>query len=238
MRPLSLLIATAPTGVTRNGPLGRRGPFGHRAFLNDPGAGGGDGGKTFSQAELDRIVTREKGKAASALEAAQKRLAELEARDAELAEKAKGADTATTEAARLKRDLEKASKERDEHKATADVRLTRYHAKLVGGAVSSALVGLEFVGADAAEVVESRLRDLAKVEEGKDGDDRVYLLDGKNEVDASDKAAVTAWIRKRFPSLVKAASGSGGPHGKGAGGAAGVDLKNLTPAQKIASGIK
>lgn len=260
MRPrLSLILAlatlTTPTGVTRNGPLGRRGPLGHRPLLNDPGAGGGDGGKTpttpakdppadgggggdgartFSQADLDRIVSREKGKTAKELEAAQKRLQELEAREAELTEKAKGGD----EAGKLKRDLEKTTRERDDHAKTAAERLTRYHAKLVGGTVSSALVGLEFVGADAAEVVESRLRDLAKVEEGKDGDDRVYLLDGKQEIDASDKAAVAAWIRKRFPSLVKAASGSGGPHGKGAAGAAGVDLKNLTPAQKIALGVK
>ncbi len=246
---LALATALAPSGVTRNGPLGRRGPFGHRPLLNDPGNGdggnktpttpagkdppgdGGDG-RTFSQADLDRIVAREKGKAERELAATQKRLADLEAAQADLADKAKAGD----EAGRLKRDLEKTSKERDEHKAAAEARTARYHQTLVGSAVGGALVGLEFVGADAAEVVQSRIRGMARVEEGKDGD-AVYLVDGKTEIDASDTAAVQSWIRKRFPSLVKAASGSGGPHGRGAGGAAGFDLKNLTPAQKIAQGL-
>lgn len=246
----------APRGLTRNTPFGRRGPSNHRPLLNDPGAGGDGNGtkgpttgakdppadppadppRSFSQAELDRIVSREKGKTAKELEAAQKRLQELEAAQGDLAEKAKAGD----EAGRFKRDLEKTTKERDDLAKTAADRLTRYHGKLVGSAVSSALLGLEFVGADAAEVVESRLRSMAKVEEAGKGedDDKVYLVDGKLEIDASDKAAVAAWIRKRFPSLVKAASGSGGPHGGGKGGGAADDLKGLTPGQLISRDLK
>ncbi len=189
--------------------------------------------RTFSQADLDRIVAREKGKSERELAAAQKRLADLEAAQADLADKAKAGD----EAGRLKRDLEKTTRERDEQAKAAAERLTRYHGKLVSSAVSSSLLGLEFVGADAAEVVEARLRAMARVEEGKDGDDAVLLVDGKTETDAADKAAVQAWIRKRFPSLVKAASGSGGPHGKAGGGAPGADLSKLSPAEKIAHGL-
>lgn len=251
MRRLSIVLASlASSGLTRNASFGHRGPARHRPLLNDPGpgTGNGDGGKgpttgakdppadppadpprSFTQAELDRIVAREKGKTSKELEAAQKRLQELEAAQGDLTEKAKAGD----EAGKLKRDLEKTTRERDDATKTAADRLTRYHGKLVGSAVSSALLGLEFVGPDAAEVIESKLRGMARVEEVKDGDDAVYLVDGKNEIDASDKAAVAAWIRKRFPSLVKAQAGSGGPHGKGAGGDA-DDTKGLTPGQLIA----
>lgn len=193
---------------------------------------GGDGARSFSQADLDRIVTREKAKVARDLEAAQKRLAEYEARDTEAAEKAKAAADSSGEAAKTKRELERAAKERDEAKTLADVRLQRYHATLVDAAVSRALVGIEFVGADAAEVVEARVRAFAKVESEGDGE-AVYLVDGKDEIAMTDREKVASWMRKRFPSLLKAASGAGGPHGAGRGTS--TDTKNLTPGQKIAA---
>lgn len=245
----------APRGIARNAPHGLRAALNRRPLSNDPGApadasktpttpsNGPQGGaaedapRTFSQADLDRIVAREKGKTARELEAAQKRLADMEARDAELGEKAKGADAATVEAARAKRELEKAARERDEHAKTATAVSAKYHATLVNGAVSSALVGLEFIGADAAEVIDAKLRSMARVEPGAgDAADAVYLSDGKTDLDLNDRAAVAAWVRKRFPSLVKAASGSGGPHGAGKG--APVDLKGLSPGQLIAHGLK
>lgn len=246
----------APRGIARNASGGLRVALNRRPLSNDPGAaadasktpttpssapqGGAaaeDAPRTFTQADLDRIVSREKGKTARELEAAQKRLADLEARDAELGEKAKGADAATVEAARAKRELERAAKERDEHAKTSAAVTAKYHGTLVNGAVSSALVGLEFIGPDAAEVIEAKLRSMARVEPGAgDTPDAVYLTDGKGDLDLTDRAAVAAWVRKRFPSLVKAASGSGGPHGAGKG--APVDLKGLTPGQLIAHGLK
>lgn len=203
-----------------------------------PAAGGAkdppEGGDTrsFTQAELDRIVSREKGKAAKEAEALRAKLAEYEARDTEAAEKAKAAADSSGEAAKTKRELERAAKERDEAKTLADVRLQRYHATLVDAAVSRALVGIEFVGADAAEVVEARVRAFAKVESEGDGE-AVYLVDGKDEIAMVDREKVASWMRKRFPSLLKAASGAGGPHGAGRGTS--TDTKNLTPGQKIAA---
>lgn len=216
--------AAGGTGKTPTSPAGGAPP-------KDPPEGG-DGARSFTQADLDRIVSREKAKASRDLEAAQKRLAEYEARDAEAAEKAKGAEGQASADAKTKRELERTSKERDEAKALADTRLARYHATLVDAAVSRALVGLEFVGPDAAEVVESRVRSFAKVEQEGDAE-AVYLVDGKDEIAMTDREKVASWMRKRFPSLLKAASGAGGPHGAGRGAQA--DTKNLTPGQKIAA---
>ena len=219
--------AAGGTGKTNTTPAG--------GGAKDP-PDGGDGARSFSQADLDRIVTREKGKAAKEAEALRAKLAEYEARDAESAEKARAAADTSGETAKTKRELERAAKERDEAKALADTRLQRYHASLVDAAVSRALVGLEFVGADAAEVVESRVRSFAKVESEGDGE-AVYLVDGKDEIAMTDREKVASWMRKRFPSLLKAASGAGGPHGAGKG-AGGEDLSKLTPAQKIARGMQ
>jgi hypothetical protein len=216
--------AAGGTGKTPTTPAG--------GGAKDPPDGGGDGARAFSQADLDRIVTREKGKAAKEAEALRAKLAEYEARDAESAEKAKAAADTSGETAKTKRDLERAAKERDEAKALADTRLQRYHATLVDAAVSRALVGLDFIGADAAEVVESKVRSFAKVESEGDGE-AVYLVDGKDEIAMTDREKVASWMRKKFPSLLKAASGAGGPHGAGRGTS--TDTKNLTPGQKIAA---
>ena len=185
--------------------------------------------RTFTQADLDKIVTREKAKASRETETLRAKLAELE--EAAAAGAAKG-----DESAKLARERDKLAAERDAHKAAAEARRVKHHAALTSAAVSRALVGLDFVGADAAEVVEARLHALARVEESDDSD-AVLLVDGKTELDAADRAAVQAWVRKRFPSLVKAASGSGGPHGRGAAGAVGPDLTKLAPAEKIAHGL-
>ena len=220
--------AAGGTGKTNTTPAG--------GGAKDPPDGGGDGARSFSQADLDRIVTREKSKAAKEAEALRAKLAEYEARDAESADKAKAAADTSGETAKTKRELERAAKERDEAKAIAGTHLARYHASLVDGAVARALVGLEFVGADAAEVVEARVRAFAKVETEGDGE-AVYLVDGKDEIPMTDREKVASWMRKRYPSLLKAASGAGGPHGTGKG-AGGEDLSKLTPAQKIARGMQ
>ena len=249
---LAILAALAPSASNHH--HGRT-PFGRRPVRNVEGtAGAADGAtvakpttpakepaaaaeepaRTFTQADVDRIVGREKGKAAKDLAAAQARVAEYEAREAETADKTKGAVEAVD--AKAKRALEVAAKERDEAKAAATATHTRYHASLIDGGAAKALAGIEFVGADAAELVEAGLRSKLKVED-ENGVDVVYLVEGKVEIPVTDREKVAAYIRKRWPSLVKAQSGAGGPHGKGSGKTT-ADLSGMSPREKITHGLR
>lgn len=254
MQRLALLAAAlAAPSMSRNA---SRGPMRHRPVRAGESAPPGgnttpttpaappktdpptDQPRSFSQEELDRIIAREKGKLSKDAEALRAKLAEYEARDAEAAEKAKGAEGQAAAEARAKREMEKLTKERDAATAATTAAETRYRNSLLDAATSRALVGLEFVGADAAELVEARVRGMLKVEQEGDGAaarDVVYLVDGKDEIAVTDREKLGAWLRKRFPSQLKAASGAGAPHGGGKGASA--DMKNLTPGQKIASGL-
>lgn len=256
-RLTTLLVASlAPTGRTGSY---TRGPMRHRPVRNADGGGatsgntttqttgakteGGNGGgvgnadtaeRTFTQADLDRIVAREKGKAAKEAADLRARLDAIEAERTQAAEKTKAEGDAkdSAEAAKWKRELERSAKERDDAKALAGKEREARHGLLIDHAVSRALVGVAFVGDDAAELVESRLRAFMKIE--LEGDrEVVYLVDGKEEIAASEREKIAAWLRKRWPSQIKAAGGTGANHGRGNGGTA-EDTSNLTPAQKIA----
>lgn len=261
-RLTTLLVATlAPTG--RTGGFAR-GPMRHRPIRNadgggntsgntttqttgakaDAGNGGGntgntgDGERAFSQADVDRIVQRRVAKAEKDNADLKARLDAIEAERTQAAEKTKTEGDAkdNADAAKWKRELERSAKERDDAKALAGKEREARHGLLVDHAVTRALVGVVFVGDDAAELVESRLRAFMKIEQ--EGDKEVvYLVDGKEEIAATDREKIGAWLRKRWPSQIKAAGGTGANHGRGQGGAA-EDISNLTPAQKIARSQK
>ena len=186
MQRLALIAAAlAAPSMSRNA---SHGPMRHRpvrAGESAPAGGGNttpttpaappktdppaDPPRSFSQEELDRIIAREKGKLTRDADALRAKLAEYEARDAEAAEKAKGAEGQAAADARAKRELEKLTKERDAATAATTAAETRYRNSLLDAATSRALVGLEFVGADAAELVEARVRSMLKVEQEGDG---------------------------------------------------------------------
>lgn len=255
-RLTTLLVASlAPTGRTGGY---TRGPSHHRPIRNADGNGGtsgntttqttgaktdtGNGGgntdtaeRTFTQADLDRIIAREKSKAAKEAADLKARLDAIEAERAQAAEKSKAEGDAkdNAEAAKWKRELERSAKERDDAKALASKEREARHGLLIDHAVTRALVGVVFVGNDAAELVESRLRAFMKIEQEGDRE-VVYLVDGKEEIAATDREKIAAWLRKRWPSQIRAAGGTGANHGRGQGGGASDDDKNLTPAQKIA----
>ena len=192
--------------------------------------------RTHTQADLDRIVSREK----AAL--ARKHAEEIAALRARLSaeDEAPAAGTAPAADPKVKREQERLAKERDDAKAQAESHRTRYHASLIDGAASRSLAGLEFVGTDAQELVEARVRAMLKIETEGAGDaarEVVYLVDGTTEIAITDREKVAAHIRKRWPSQIKAASGTGSPHGAGKGAVTGEDVSKLTPAQKIARGM-
>jgi hypothetical protein len=74
------------------------------------------------------------------------------------------------------------------------------------------------------------------VVEELEGREVVSLRDRDTDLDLADRAAVHAWLRQRFPSLLRAPSGSGAQHGRG-NGAVPSDWRRLSPAERIALGI-
>ena len=258
---LGLLAALVPTGRTggyTRGPLhhrplfnapapgdGGKGPTptggGGNPPANDPPAGGDDPPKTFTQADLDRILARERASLARKHEA---QLAELRGKlppedgDDPPADPAPTGKKPPTPAPatdpKSARELARIQKERDDARAAVEKERTARHGLLAETAVTRALVGVEFVGADAAESVETSLRGFVRIEE-EDGREVAYFVDPKTkaEIAATDREKVAQWVRKRWPSLIKAQGGTGANHGRGNGGTA-EDTSNLTPAQKIA----
>jgi hypothetical protein len=232
--------AAAPASGTGATPTTGAAPAAGAAANSGAGAAGAGAAaadeRTHTQADLDRIVSREKATLA------RKHAEEIAALRACLPadDEAPAAGTATAADPKTKREQERLAKERDDAKAASQQHLARYHATLIDGAAARSLAGVEFVGADAQELVEARVRAMLKIEVEGTGDaarEVVYLVDGSTEIAVTDREKVAAHIRKRWPSQIKAASGSGSPHGAGKGAIAGEDLSKLTPGQKLARGM-
>lgn len=203
---------------------------------NDPPAGGDGGGgeggdppKLFSQADIDRILGRERAAAKrkhdAELAALRAQLPQDPAEDPEAGggapppQRPPAAQPPATPDPKSARELARLAKERDEARAKLDAAVKARHEILSDSAVTRALLGLEFIGTDAADSVEASLRGFVKVEE-EEGREVVYFVDPKTktEIAATEREKVAQWIRKRWPSLIKAQGGTGGSHGRGGGG--------------------
>ncbi len=214
-----------PTTPAAGGPAGGPPPAG--------GENGGDPPVPLTQADLERAVAR----ATAAL--TKKHSDEIAALRGRLPadDQQPPADAAAREAA-AKREREKATKELEEARALAATERTRRHAAMLEAAGARATTGIDFVGRDAADVVANQLRSMLRVDDLGDGKESVTLVDGKTEIDVADGERVAAFVRKRFPSLIRAQSGAGAPHGGGTGGGSAVDFSKMSPAELIAHELK
>jgi hypothetical protein len=188
--------------------------------------------RQFTQEQLDRILARERARFQRELAALRAQLEGAASTTAETEQAPQQSRQPSQhpahEARRLQRELEARTRELEGLRQ-------RLQAQAVSAAVSSALAGLDWVGPDALELAEARLRALAVVEE-LEGREVVSLRDRDTDLDLADRAAVHAWLRQRFPSLLRAPSGSGAQHGRG-NGAVPSDWRQLSPAERIALGI-
>lgn len=196
-----------------------------------PAGDSGASQRQFTQEQLDRILSRERARfqrEIAALRAQIESAAPPTVEAEQAAQQRPQSQHPAHEARRLQRELETRTRE-------IEALRQRLQAQAVSAAVSSALAGLDWVGPDALELAEARLRALAVVEE-LEGREVVSLRDRDTDLDLADRAAVHAWLRRRFPSLLRAPSGSGAAHGRG-NGAPVIDWRNLSPAERIALGI-
>lgn len=188
-------------------------------------------GKTFAQADVDRIVGERSAKARKAAEseAAQLR-AELEALRTQYEE----ATGKLSETDKVTRKLTEAEKRAAKAEETASAHLSRLHKTLVGYEAARIVGGLQLRDPASAAVIREDLERRLRVGEGE----RVEYVEG-DEAKALDPETVTKVVGARYGWALQVASGSGSPHGRGKAPSPGDrSLEGLTPAEIFARAYK
>ena len=202
---------------------------------DEGGAGGGDAGgdggkgKTFTQAELQRIAAKEKaeGERAGRAAAEAEWQAKLDEQKAAIAELKKQQMSAEERAAAERKERDEAEKrtreereaklkkERDEAKASAQTALERWKNDRRNAALQSALITAKVIASASDDAAESMLRN-AKIDVDEDGKITGVMYGGKTYESVADAAKQFLDDRPHFAQAV----GGGGAGTRGGNGAA------------------
>lgn len=164
-------------------------------------------GKTFAQADVDRIVGERAAKARKAAEAEAAQLrAEMDALRAQYEE----ATGKLSETDKVSRKLTEAEKRAAKAEESAAAHLSRLHKTLVGYEAARIVGGLQLRDPASAAVIREDLERRLRVGEGE----RVELVEG-DDAKPLDADSVSKAIAERYGWALRVESGSGAPHGRG-----------------------